>query len=102
MTQPTDHSSDIRAASVARSETEIWSIAKALKIGLPAFMSEFRTAMAAMTVHRMGLNPSTSRNGILAPWTMITDLIRPKRLASVGWNRIATIVPRLVIAKTPL
>ncbi len=77
-------------------------MAKALKIGLPAFISEFRTAIATTTVQRVGENPRTTRNGMLAPWTRTTEPILPKRWASAGWRRIASTVPSEVIAKTRL
>src|SRR3989337_1561945 len=102
MTQPIDHISDIAAARVARSGWLTRSIAKAVKIGLPAFISEFRTAIAAMTVQSTGLKPRTTRKGMLMPWTMTTDFTRPKRRASVGWYRTASIVPMLVSGTAPV
>ncbi len=56
-TQPTCQSTLIVAASVARSSGRTCSIANAVKIGLPAFMSEFRMAIARMTIHRIGRKP---------------------------------------------
>ena len=78
------------------------SIANALKIGLPAFISEFRTAIARMTSQITGEKPRTTRNGMLAAWTITTEVIWPNRRASAGWARIAATVPRLVNAKTAL
>jgi hypothetical protein len=77
-------------------------MAKAAKIGFPAFMSELRTTMAPMTVHSSGEKPSTSRNGMLADWTITTEVIWPKRRARLGWASSATTVPRLVNAKRAL
>lgn len=102
MTQPTCHRTLIAAASVARSTGSTCSIENALKMGLPAFISEFRTAIARITVHRIGEKPSTTRNGIEAPWTMTTEVICPNRRASRGWSRIATTVPSDVSANTAL
>ena len=102
MIQPTCHSTLIAADSVARSPGDTRSIANALKIGLPAFIREFRTAIAAITIHSTGENPSTTRNGMLAPWTSTTDVIWPNRRASRGWYRIAASVPSEVSAKTAL
>ena len=102
MTQPACHRTLIAAASVARSPGATCSMANALKIGLPAFISEFRTAIARITVHSTGENPSTTRNGIEAPWTMTTEVICPNRRASRGWSRIATTVPSEVSANTAL
>ena len=102
MTQPTCHRTLIAAASEARSTGVTCSIANALKMGLPAFINELRTIIARMTVHRMGENPSTSRNGIDSPCTMTTDVIWPKRLASHGWAMIASTVPSEVSANTAL
>ena len=87
---------------MARSTGWTCSIANALKIGLPAFISEFRTAMAVMTVHSTGENPRTTRNGMLQAWTMTTEVICPNRRASHGWARIASTVPSEVSAKTAL
>ena len=92
-TQPTCHRTLIAADRVARSPGVTRSIENALKIGLPAFISEFRTAIARITVHSTGENPSTTRNGIDAPWTITTEVICPNRRASRGWRRIATTVP---------
>ncbi len=77
-------------------------MAKALAIGLPAFMRELRTAIARITVHRTGLNPSTTRNGMLTPCTSTTEPTLPNRRASAGWTMIAIAVPRLVKAKMTL
>ena len=52
-------------------------MAKALKIGLPAFISEFRMAIEATTIQRTGEKPRTTRNGMLAACTMTTDVIWP-------------------------
>src|SRR5919107_5272310 len=98
MTQPIDHRTFIVAASVARSTGRTWSIAKAFRIGFPAFISEFRTAIAMTTVQRTGENPRTTRNGMLDAWTATTEATRPSRDARAGWSRIAAIVPRLVSA----
>ena len=102
MTQPSDQRRLAVAEYVARSAGRSCSIAKALAIGLPAFMSEFRTAIATITVHRIGLKPRTTRNGMLTPWTRTTEPTLPKRRARAGWTRIAIAVPRLVIAKITL
>ncbi len=85
MIQPTCHSTLIAADSVARSPDVTRSIANAVKIGLPAFISELRTAIARITVHSTGENPSTTRNGMLAPCTITTEVIWPNRRASRGW-----------------
>jgi hypothetical protein len=77
-------------------------MAKASKMGLPAFISEFRTVRATTTVHNTGEKPNTTRNGMLAPWTRTIDPIRPKRRARAGCARIAMAVPRLASAKTLL
>ena len=74
-------------------------MANASKMGLPAFISELRTARATITVHSTGEKPSTTRNGMLAPCTSTIDPIRPNRRATAGWTRIASAVPRLVMAK---
>ncbi len=102
MTQPSDQRRLAVAEYVARSAGRSCSMAKAFAIGFPAFMSEFRTAIATITVHRMGLNPRTTRNGMLAPCTRTTEPTFPKRLARAGWTRMAIAVPRLVMAKTTL
>ena len=48
-----------------------------------------------------GENPSTTRNGMLAPCTMTTEVICPNRRARRGWARIGERpCPRLVSAKT--
>src|ERR1700752_5439689 len=94
MTQPTDHRRDIEAASVARSAGLTRAMAKALAIGLPAFMSELRTAIAAMTVQRIGLKPRTMRKGMLTLWTRTTEWRRPRGRARGGGWRWAGAVTR--------
>jgi hypothetical protein len=100
--QPACHSTLIVADRVARSTGVTRSMANALKIGLPAFIREFRTAIARITVHSTGENPSTTRNGMLTPWTSTTEVIWPNRRASLGWYRIAATVPSDVSANTAL
>src|SRR5665811_2640589 len=102
ITQPSDQARLAAAAYVARSRGRSRSMANALKIGFPAFISELRIAIAPITVHRIGLNPSTARNGMLTAWTSTTEPILPTRRASAGWKRIASVVPRLVSAKIAL
>ena len=77
-------------------------MAKALARGLPEFISELRTVMATITVHRIGLKPSTNRKGMLRPCTRTTVPTLPNRLASAGWAIIASTVPRPVMAKMKL
>ena len=68
-------------------------------MGLPAFIRELRTVKATTTVQSTGEKPSTTRNGMLAPWTRTIDPILPNRRASAGWARMASAVPRLATAK---
>ena len=84
------------ADRVARSAGVTCSMAKAVKIGFPAFISEFRTAIAVITVHSTGEKPRTTRNGRLAAWTMTTEVIWPNRRASLRLGQDGRDVPRLV------
>jgi len=77
MTHASAQNSELAAENVARSSGPTRSMANAPKIGLPAFISELRTAIAIATVQKIGEKPSTTMNGMLAAWTITTDPIFP-------------------------
>ena len=93
MAQPSDQSRLAAAAYVARSAGRSCSMAKGVAMGLPAFISEFRMAMATTTVHRTG-RTEHHEEGDAHALHQDDGADLAEALASAGWGRIAMAVPR--------